>query len=89
MSSCKELTRFVASDEFEDAPWRRRLGIRFHLLMCRHCRRYKDQLRTIAKSARRHLGGDADPETLERLERVILKRPSGQDLGESGSDKGG
>ncbi len=75
MPSCKELSRLIASEELAGADWGRRLGVRFHLVMCRHCRGYVNQLGVIGKAACLHLGVEADPETLERLERVILKRP--------------
>ncbi len=75
MLTCRDLTRMIASEEFAEAGWRRQLVVRFHLAMCRHCRRYAAQLRAIGKAARRMLrGGDADPATLDRLERAILDR---------------
>ena len=75
MLSCKELARLIASEELAGAGRRRRFGVRFHLLMCRHCRGYVNQLGVIGKAACRHLGVEAVPETLDRLERAILKRP--------------
>ena len=75
MLTCRDLTRMIASEEFAEAGWRRRLGARFHLAMCRYCRRYVAQLRAIGESARRMLQRrDADPATLDRLERAILDR---------------
>ena len=48
MLTCKQVSKEIASEEL-DAAWKRRLGVRSHLLMCRHCRGY---------SARRfHRGG--------------------------------
>ena len=73
MLTCKEITKAMASDELADAGWRRRLEARFHLLMCRHCRRYAAQLHRISKAAKALLGGqDEDPVTLNRLTRSIL-----------------
>ncbi len=75
MTSCKDVTRKIASDEFREAGWRERLAVRFHLFMCRHCRRYAAQLRVIGAAARELCGPLAqDPSTLERLERQILER---------------
>lgn len=31
----------------DELPWRRRLPVKMHLLMCRHCRRYVRQLRDL------------------------------------------
>ncbi len=75
MLNCKDLTRKIASDELAEAGWRERLGVRLHLLLCRHCRRYKAQLRAIGAAARNLWGPRSqDPPTLERLERQILER---------------
>ena len=75
MLSCKEVARKIASDELAEARWRERLGVRLHLLLCRHCRRYKAQLRSIGTAARNLWGlHSEDPPNLERLERQILER---------------
>ncbi len=75
MTSCKDVTRKIASDEFREAGWRGRLAVRLHLFLCRHCRRYAAQLRVIGAAARELCGPLAqDPSTLERLERHILER---------------
>ncbi len=77
MMICREAAELVASDGLEGAGWGRRLGVRLHLLMCRHCRRYARQLRAIGACAQERWGSQAeDPATLQRLERSILKRPS-------------
>jgi predicted anti-sigma-YlaC factor YlaD len=70
MPSCKEVTAAVASDDLPRRPWRERLAIRLHLLMCRHCRRYVEQLAAIA-SAVRALYREKPPST-DSLEKSIL-----------------
>jgi hypothetical protein len=47
MLTCRQLVK--ESDQLlaGELPWRRRLSIKFHLLMCRHCRRYITQLRML------------------------------------------
>ena len=79
MLSCKEVSRSIASDELAGASWTRRLGVRFHLLMCRHCRRYEAQLRAIGVTARRLFDrlADGDQATLEGLEKRILASYAG------------
>ena len=79
MLTCKELAKVIASDEFADAGWKQRLGVRLHLLMCRHCRRYRTQLRAIGAAARQLFGRsqEEDQATLRRLERAILLDPGG------------
>ncbi|ADE16011.1 hypothetical protein Nhal_2951 [Nitrosococcus halophilus Nc 4] len=47
MLSCREVTE-KASDYLENTlPWQQRLGIRLHLFLCHHCRRYLRQLRAV------------------------------------------
>ena len=78
MVNCKDVTRKIASDEFAEAGWKERLAVRFHLLLCRHCRGYAAQLRSIGAAARDLLGSRSqDPSALERLERQILERSLG------------
>ncbi len=85
MLSCKEVARLIASGELAAAGWRRRLVVRFHLAMCRYCRRYAAQLRAIAEATRKLLeGGDADPTRLDRLERAILESSAGESTGKGG-----
>ncbi len=85
MLTCRDLTRMIASEEFAEAGWRRQLGVRFHLAMCRHCRRYAAQLRAIAEATRKLLeGGEADPTRLDRLERAILESSAGESTGKGG-----
>jgi hypothetical protein len=78
MLSCREVTRKVASAYISAArPWERFM-MRFHLMMCRHCRRYETQLHNIRLAARSLRDQSAEEDTLERLENQILNK-----LGES------
>lgn len=47
MLTCRKLVK--ESDQLlaGELPWHRRLSINFHLLICRHCRRYVAQLRLL------------------------------------------
>ncbi len=88
MVSCKEVTRKIASDEFAEAGWKERLAVRLHLLLCRHCRGYAAQLRSIGAAARNLLGSwTQDSSALERLERQILERSLGGPKEPAGSSK--
>ena len=82
MPNCKEVAGLLASECLEETTWRKRLSVRFHLMMCRHCRRYAAQLQAIGATAARILGPRAkmeDPDVLQRLENAILeKRPDGE-----------
>jgi len=70
---CKEVSRIVASDELATASAVKRFRVRLHLLICRGCKRYADQLRIIGIVARERVQSLAgDGETLMRLENAIL-----------------
>jgi len=72
MISCEEVARIAASGELVESSMRRRLAVRFHLLMCGHCRRYVAQLGAIDAAARKRWGaGSDDPAALGRLEEAI------------------
>ena len=61
MLRCREVTELVGADAVARAPWRTRLAVRLHLLMCRHCRAYVRSLRQLAATARRLAMADAPP----------------------------
>ena len=52
MPNCREVARILTAGDVEGARWSRRVDVRFHLLMCRHCRGYAAQLRIINREAR-------------------------------------
>jgi predicted anti-sigma-YlaC factor YlaD len=47
MLSCKQLTEIATDYLEENLPWRVRLAVRMHLWICRHCRRYLEQMRKV------------------------------------------
>jgi len=47
MPSCKETASLVSQSMDGKLPWLDRLGMRYHLLICRFCRRYEKQIRWI------------------------------------------
>jgi anti-sigma factor RsiW len=72
MLTCKQVTRAIASDELAVASWRHRVVVRFHLIRCRHCRRYAAQLRAIGSATRDIFQPPHDEdETLRRLEQGL------------------
>ncbi len=79
MLKCRELTGMIASDELRESKWPVRTRGWLHLLMCRDCRLYVTQIRTLAAGARRSWGPDAeDSARLDQLERRILERCLGE-----------
>ncbi len=73
MLRCKQVTTMVASDDLADAgPWLR-LKIRLHLMMCRHCARYAEQIRAIGVKARERFHPSEERTDVAGLQRRILE----------------
>jgi predicted anti-sigma-YlaC factor YlaD len=67
MLTCRELTE-IATDYLEkDLPWRERLAVHVHLWMCRHCRRYLDQMRKVIALLQRLPREPVPPNLVEEL----------------------
>jgi predicted anti-sigma-YlaC factor YlaD len=67
MLSCKEVTE-LATDYLEgDLPRGKRLRVRVHLWMCRHCRGYLDQMHKVIGMLRRLPTEPVSPEVVEKL----------------------
>ncbi len=91
MMSCREATRLLSEAQDHPLPWRQRLGLRLHLLMCRLCARYAAQLRFLRRALRRlprevdralpeaRLGPEARRRILEGLRRVRPAPPPGEE----------
>ena len=51
MIRCKEVARLLSTDQLASQPVWRRAGVRLHLMMCRHCRRFTRQLARLKQAA--------------------------------------
>lgn len=75
MLTCKEVSKTIAADELTTAGWRQRLSVRFHLFMCRHCRRYAAQIKSLGAGVRGILDKEIqDSASRHRLRESILDR---------------
>lgn len=74
MLHCDEVTRLCASEDLRRAPLGKRLAVRFHLMMCRSCQRYVQELKAIG-GAVRDLGRERsdDEERTESILRRVLQ----------------
>jgi hypothetical protein len=52
MMTCEEASRLVSEKKDHHLPWRKRVGLRIHLLMCRMCRVYESQLQILTRISR-------------------------------------
>ena len=83
MFKCEEVSRKVSDAMDRRLPWPQRLGIRFHLMMCRYCSRFEEHLRLIRDFCRHEPGSDLAPDACEELTadarsrlKELLKRTS-------------
>ena len=83
MPNCREAAR--AQSEALDHPLSpaRRFGLQLHLLMCRWCRRYGNQIRFLKNAAHDHVEKQTEaaplklsPEARERIKRALDVKPS-------------
>ncbi len=52
--NCKHATRLQSEALDHKLPFLQRVGLRIHLLICKWCRRYGEQLRFLRKAAHEH-----------------------------------
>ena len=52
MITCHDVSTLVSTGGLPEAPLVRRLGVRVHLAMCRHCRAFRRQVEAVARAAR-------------------------------------
>ena len=71
MPNCKELAYLIASGELQEKAWTQQMGIRMHLLMCRHCKRYFDQILTLCRAGADLWQGSPTDEEKESAARVL------------------
>jgi len=69
MQSCKQVCENATELKNEETTFLRRLTLRFHLLMCKHCRRFVRQL-DATMSATRELDEPEAPSE-EEINRVL------------------
>ena len=73
MMTCKEVSTLVSMEQVNEAPLGRRMGVWFHLMMCRHCRRFQRQLLRLGRIARL-IADDFEREPTSGFEGRILDR---------------
>lgn len=79
MLSCKQFVeRASDAEEYESASFSTKITIKFHLFICKHCRKYNMQFRTTTLVAKKLNTEDA-AETIIDNAVVDMKNYSNQD----------
>jgi len=79
MLSCKDVTRLLSESMDRSLPLGKRVGVRFHLLICKFCARYERQLLLIRETVRRLVAaedrpGESPGETLSAEARERIRK---------------
>lgn len=74
MLSCKSASRLVSQSLDRPLNWQERLALRFHLVICRHCRRFGKQLQQL------RLAINAMVQQTERDTNITLKPEAKQNI---------
>ncbi len=59
MLSCKEASALLSQSQEQRLGWRKRMGLRVHLMLCRGCSNFRLQLEIIRNAIRRYRDDDA------------------------------
>lgn len=62
MLTCKEVTRLVSESLDRTLPLSQRLALRIHFMMCRYCRRFREQVIFI-RALVNQLSGEKETES--------------------------
>lgn len=73
MIRCKEVATLLSTDQVTYQSVWRRIAVRVHLMMCRHCRRFARQL-TLLKHAAAELGAAFDKEVSADFEQRLQRK---------------
>ena len=63
MLSCKEISHLVSESLDRKLTLKQRIRVRFHLLMCRFCSRFRKQTLFLRDAARHYLSANEETET--------------------------
>ena len=80
MFRCQEVSQKVSWSMDAKLPWRHRLAIRIHLMMCRYCARFRRQLallRRLSRSQEPDPSPEASPESLSAEAKARMKEKLG------------
>ena len=77
MLTCKEVSHDIAADGLATAPWRRRVAIRLHLMMCDRCRRFAAEIVALGDATRRLVRTSSLATDDAQIEQRLLEQLAG------------
>ena len=79
MISCREATRLLSQSMEHPLPLSTRVALKFHLFICRFCRRFGRDLRLLRRAFRRYREVGKDDQSLSAEARERMKKTLGGD----------
>ena len=73
MLSCKDVSKLVSESLEHPLPFRKRLGVRMHLMMCSLCRRYQRQMLQLQALLKGIADSEPDPQPLPEATKARIK----------------
>lgn len=74
MMNCKHASQLISQSLDSDLPWQQRFALRLHLILCKYCLRFSQQLhdlRVVIQSMNKHAEDDTNitlpPKTKARI----------------------
>jgi len=78
MLKCNQVSRIVSADDYHELGFMKRMEFKMHLMMCSHCRRYVDQIKSLCRIVReKTMNLNASDEQLARMEDKIREDVGG------------
>ncbi|MGD8980166.1 MAG: hypothetical protein PVH67_09885 [Desulfobacterales bacterium] len=74
MFNCKKVTQLLSESLDRNLPLYQRMGMRIHLMMCKFCSRYKEQLLFLRKTARLYSESSEDSDLSIQLSSEVGQR---------------
>ena len=71
--NCKEVTTLLTTTDIEILPWRERVVVRFHMVICYVCRRYERQIKLIGSAFRSTIEKNVHPEAIQQTKQRLIQ----------------
>ena len=72
MLKCNQVSRIVSTDDYQELGFMKKVEFKLHLMMCSHCQRYVQQIKSLGKISRENAKElEASEEQLVRMESRI------------------
>lgn len=78
MLKCNQVSRIVSTDDYHELGFMKKVEFKLHLMMCTHCQRYVDQIKSLGTISREKAKDlEASDEQLSRMEHKIREDVEG------------